>query len=59
MFDNKVIFVLYRQISYGNMIACENPECSIEWFHFACVGLLKEVCCVLNLALAFYEACSP
>ena len=25
------------------MIACENPECAIEWFHFACVGLKAEV----------------
>ncbi len=25
------------------MIACENPDCSIEWFHFGCVGLTAEV----------------
>ena len=24
----------------GNMIACDNPGCSIEWFHFECVGLV-------------------
>lgn len=26
-------------ISYGSMIACENPDCVIEWFHVGCVGL--------------------
>ncbi|KAF2534755.1 hypothetical protein F2Q70_00030272 [Brassica cretica] len=25
--------------SYGEMIACDNNECKIEWFHFGCVGL--------------------
>ena len=24
----------------GNMIACDNPGCPIEWFHCECVGLL-------------------
>ncbi|EDX04919.1 GD22064 [Drosophila simulans] len=26
-------------VSYGEMIGCDNPDCPIEWFHFACVGL--------------------
>jgi hypothetical protein len=42
-------FHFCRQISFGNMIACENQDCSIEWFHFGCVGLKAEVrspsCC--------------
>jgi hypothetical protein len=25
------------------MVACENPDCAIEWFHFECVGLKTEV----------------
>jgi hypothetical protein len=24
------------------MVACDNPECPIEWFHFACVGLTEQ-----------------
>ena len=24
----------------GNMIACDNPGCATEWFHFECVGLV-------------------
>jgi hypothetical protein len=31
-----------KRISYGEMIACENSECPIEWFHFGCVGLTPE-----------------
>jgi inhibitor of growth protein 1 len=27
------------QISYGEMILCENDLCRIEWFHFSCVSL--------------------
>ena len=27
----------------GDMIACENAHCSIEWFHFECVGLTDAV----------------
>lgn len=30
------------RISFGEMIACEHPECPIEWFHFECVGLTPE-----------------
>lgn len=31
-----------KRISYGEMIACENQDCPIEWFHFGCVGLTPE-----------------
>ena len=24
---------------FGKMVACDNPFCCIEWFHFSCVGL--------------------
>ena len=24
---------------YGEMIACDNVACPIEWFHFKCMGL--------------------
>ena len=23
----------------GNMVACDNPMCETEWFHFECAGL--------------------
>ena len=29
-----------QQVSYGEMIACDNAEkCPYEWFHLDCVGL--------------------
>lgn len=33
------IYCICRKISYGEMVACDNLECSIEWFHFPCVKL--------------------
>lgn len=36
---NEPTYCLCHQVSYGEMIGCDNPECPIEWFHFACVGL--------------------
>jgi hypothetical protein len=30
-----------NEVSYGNMIACDNDECPREWFHLACVNLDK------------------
>ena len=44
------------------MIACENPDCETEWFHFACVGLTTEVCCsniVVGIALQFEQPKDP
>ncbi|XP_013106391.1 inhibitor of growth protein 5 isoform X3 [Stomoxys calcitrans] len=36
---NEPTYCLCHQVSYGEMIGCDNPDCPIEWFHFACVGL--------------------
>lgn len=27
------------KVSFGDMIACDNPDCAIEWFHNVCVGI--------------------
>lgn len=32
-------YCLCDQVSYGEMIGCDNDDCEIEWFHFNCVGL--------------------
>ena len=32
-------YCLCDQISYGEMILCDNDLCPIEWFHFSCVTL--------------------
>ncbi|XP_019896537.1 inhibitor of growth protein 4 isoform X3 [Esox lucius] len=39
---NEPTYCLCHQVSYGEMIGCDNTECSIEWFHFACVGLMTK-----------------
>ena len=25
--------------SFGNMVKCDNTSCTIEWFHFDCLGI--------------------
>lgn len=39
---NEPKYCYCKRISFGEMIACEHPECPIEWFHFGCVGLTPE-----------------
>jgi hypothetical protein len=29
-----------NEMSYGDMIACDNPTCCREWFHYSCVGII-------------------
>lgn len=36
---NEPTYCVCHQVSYGEMIGCDNLECAIEWFHFGCVGL--------------------
>ena len=31
-----------RNVSHGNMVACDNDACPFEWFHWMCVGVTKE-----------------
>lgn len=35
------IYCLCRSGSYGEMVACDNPKCKYEWFHYSCVGLTR------------------
>lgn len=39
---NEPKYCYCNRISFGEMIACENDDCPIEWFHFGCVGLTPE-----------------
>lgn len=32
-------YCVCHQVSYGDMICCDNDACEIEWFHFQCVSL--------------------
>jgi hypothetical protein len=44
-----------QRISFGDMVACENEECPIEWFHFPCVGLKEQarLLCLVVCPLSF------
>lgn len=33
------VYCFCNQVSFGDMIACDNSNCSREWFHYSCVGL--------------------
>ncbi|GMH08263.1 hypothetical protein Nepgr_010103 [Nepenthes gracilis] len=39
---NEPTYCFCNQVSYGEMVACDNPDCRIEWFHFGCVGLKEK-----------------
>jgi len=36
---NEPVYCLCHQVSYGEMIGCDNQDCPIEWFHFGCMEL--------------------
>ncbi|KAI3826354.1 hypothetical protein L1987_00401 [Smallanthus sonchifolius] len=40
---NEPTYCVCHQVSYGDMIACDNENCQGgEWFHYSCVGLTPE-----------------
>jgi inhibitor of growth protein 4 len=39
---NEPTYSFCNQVSYGEMVACNNRDCKIEWFHFGCVGLKEQ-----------------
>jgi hypothetical protein len=32
-------YCLCKEVSYGDMVACDNKDCEVEWFHYPCVKL--------------------
>ncbi|BEI84687.1 hypothetical protein CcaverHIS002_0500880 [Cutaneotrichosporon cavernicola] len=38
--DSKV-YCTCRQVSFGEMIGCDDDDCEIEWYHVACLNLDK------------------
>jgi len=36
---NEPTYCTCQQVSYGEMIGCDNQDCPIEWFHFGCMDL--------------------
>lgn len=39
---NEPTYCICGDVFYGEMVACDNPNCPIEWFHFGCVGLTSK-----------------
>jgi len=35
------VYCTCQRVSFGEMIACDNPDCAVEWFHYECVGLTE------------------
>ncbi|KXN65584.1 hypothetical protein CONCODRAFT_87780 [Conidiobolus coronatus NRRL 28638] len=40
--SDEVTYCYCKQISYGEMVACDGPDCEIEWFHYPCVDLRSQ-----------------
>ncbi|KAI8338805.1 hypothetical protein EDC96DRAFT_523250 [Choanephora cucurbitarum] len=38
---NEPTYCYCKQVSFGDMIACDGDNCEREWFHYACVGLVE------------------
>ncbi|XP_070997333.1 inhibitor of growth protein 3-like isoform X2 [Oncorhynchus clarkii lewisi] len=38
---NEPRYCICNQVSYGEMVGCDNQDCPIEWFHYGCVGLTE------------------
>lgn len=38
---NEPRYCLCGDVSYGEMVGCDNDDCEREWFHFECVGLTE------------------
>ena len=38
---NEPVYCICRRIAFGSMVACDNEDCAIEWFHCSCVNLVK------------------
>lgn len=36
---NEPRYCVCNQVSYGDMVACDNPRCPVEWFHYPCVDI--------------------
>ncbi|KAH9948802.1 hypothetical protein B0H21DRAFT_689592 [Amylocystis lapponica] len=37
--EDKELYCFCQKLSYGEMIACDNPHCRYQWFHLPCVNL--------------------
>ena len=59
---NSPIYCLCGEGEHGRMVACDNPQCIVEWFHYRCVGITRKpkgkwYCpsCVSDLSVVTYS----
>ncbi|XP_054167402.1 inhibitor of growth protein 3-like isoform X2 [Oppia nitens] len=38
---NEPRYCVCNQVSYGDMVACDNEDCEKEWFHYGCVDITQ------------------
>ncbi|GJJ75677.1 hypothetical protein EMPS_08035 [Entomortierella parvispora] len=38
---NEPLYCFCQQVSFGDMVGCDNDSCDKEWFHYGCVGLAE------------------
>lgn len=36
------VYCTCKRVAFGDMIACDNEDCPVEWFHYACVNLTRK-----------------
>ena len=36
---NEPRYCICSQVSYGDMVGCDNEHCQYEWFHYSCIGI--------------------
>ena len=61
---NEPVYCTCHRVAFGGMIGCDNDDCEVEWFHFACVGLTEQVrppCGAMDVAIVdvVLRECSP
>ncbi|KAH9998826.1 hypothetical protein BJV74DRAFT_824044 [Russula compacta] len=37
--EDKTLYCFCQKMSYGEMVACDNTDCTYQWFHLPCVNL--------------------
>lgn len=37
--EDKTLYCFCQRVSFGEMVACDGPNCKYEWFHYTCVDL--------------------
>lgn len=40
--SSEPVYCTCKRVAFGDMIACDNEDCPIEWFHYGCVNLTRK-----------------